>query len=502
MTDYTDSSKDRDIFSSVAAGKFDVESNRKMVANGYCDGWTEETLQEYYAPKKISVFFENLPGFEKKGATFDCSRVAVVKLSNCLNLYYKSGSVWTTSEDVLDQIIYEQTHTVEKCKRDFLEYAKFDEDANALRLDDMNVRYLPVGSKFFDSETGELLDEAPYEELRIFGINRNVDYHPTTVADCDGYLMSTLRAALGDGALEYILRCVGHNLHRLNLTARHLLIIVGKSRSGKGTVLRALSKIGLTDDRRSITPDLEHATQYKELSSSVLPVYPVACANELTKMDWAYGKQILSDDYISVDRKLKQTLSFPVRAFVIATANRMNVSSEAGLRNKITILRTKASYRQEENPNYWEDVEADGYDEFINCILTYSLDKEWNPSMLPESIKEESEQLTNQYIYLDSYLDSWDMDAADIHLEEAYRRMLKFANPDSWTDLYLDNAVNWAKNHGGKANPEGYTGIAYNNLGNILRNISVRVYRGKDGKVWVTGAPTDPEPILEEVSGN
>lgn len=495
----------KELFEHVVAGTT-TKTEVAQLEKGICNDWTQSQLEEEYSAKKVDEFFAKLGKFQKG---MDVSNIAIFgEKSTGLELFYKDEdtNTWTQSNDVLEHIVYNlRKRATPNDVKLVIDFAKHDVNSNALRFNSYRTQCVPVGSQWFDSESGKLLDEQTGEGINMFGFNRNIELMPVFhVKDCKSYLVTTLRDALGCEQLNYVLNCIAYNLFDLNIVDRVFIIIIGASRSGKGTLVEALKRVGICS-QTDFGSDLNSTQEYRELTVKAMSSFPVASANEVNTLNYTMAKSLCSDPSASFNRKYQTSVSVPMRAIVLATANTLPKCAISGVANKLIIVRTNKSYLNSQNPHYWEDVEAEGYDEFISLILNKACQiakSGWTPAKRPKEIEASVEEAKCFYMPYDAFFEHWILDDTETSLQEAYAQGLYFANPSSTDWKQARHASVYASHNRVKGNPEGHYGISYNNFISRFVGLNNIPYRKANG-MYVRGHfPTELIDKLVEKSAS
>jgi len=375
----------------------------------------------------------------KKKALFEVSkRVAIVKD----NMYFSVGGKWVASIKERNRLAY-QALGKSTLFPEVSDYVLYSEDSQKREFESFATRYIAVGSKFFDVERGEMVDDAP-EEFRTFGITKDIEYTPVKFEDCKSLLVTSIANAFGKDNLKYVLLNVAYNLTDNRTADRRALLLVGETRSGKGTLIKALKNIGLCADK-DLSSEFANNDDFFDMLSETIPVYPVVSADECENVNWTTIKKAASDDSMGVNRKGDKQVTVTVRAFIMMTANRVPRSSLTGLKNKIVVVKSEETYKAGVDLDYWDKVEKEGYDEFISLILTMAhtmIEHKWSPTIMPDSVKATNDELISEFLYHDSFYEEWDKTADEnVSIQDAYRAYLYYANPDIGSYDAIKNAV-------------------------------------------------------------
>ena len=393
------------------------------------------------------------------------SKVAVVKDT----MYFQCGGKWVASAKERARITYNALGQSSKFP-ELSDFILYSDESQKQEFDSFKTRYISVGSQFFDVETGEMVDEAP-NEFRTFGFNRDINYTPVKFDDCKSLLMTSLKRAFGNDNLKYALLCVAYNLCDNNTADRRALMFVGESRTGKGTLIKALKNIGICADK-DLSSELSNNDDFFDMLSESVPVYPVVSADECENINWTTVKKLASDDSMGVNRKGEKQMTVTVRGFIMLTANRVPRCSLTGLRNKVVVLNTDTSFKKSVDTDYWDKIEAEGYDEFISLLLTMShmmverkkADDKWTPSIMPESVAKVNKELSAEFLYHDSFFEEWDKTSDErITADDAYRAYLYYANPDIGSYQAIHDAVATSR-LAPASTPKGLSGVSRNNF--------------------------------------
>lgn len=442
-----------------------------------CDEWTEETILsmtknnvEMLERFKKNAALCNLDSKTRNGISKEeAKHAALVEASKKVavvkdNMYFSVGGKWVASAKERAKLAYQALGQSNKFP-ELSDFILYSDESQKLEFDNFKTRFISVGSQFFDIESGEMVDEAPHE-FRTYGINKDINYTPVKFDECKSMLMTTLMNAFGRENLKYALLNVAYNLCDNNTADRRALMFVGESRTGKGTLIKALKNIGICADK-DLSSELSNNDDFFDMLSESIPVYPVVSADECENINWTTVKKLASDDSMGINRKGEKQVTVTVRGFIMFTANRVPRCALTGLKNKVVILNTDTTFKKSQDPDYWEKVEAEGYDEFISLLLTMAhtmVEHKWTPSEMPECVAKVNKELSSEFLYHDSFYEEWDKTSEDrVSVDDAYRAYLFYANPDIGSYEAITNAVAESRITP-TSPPKGLSGVSRNNF--------------------------------------
>lgn len=476
--------------------------------------WTDEELRNKadLSDEDIAKFRKNLidcqkDAKERKAENADAALIIassrVSSYKDAFFVYNPATGLYETGNKAMQRLMYEALGSAKANRWDFIEF-----DPRSMRriVKSLKTNYIRVGSRYFDVVKGEMVDEVP-EEFRTFRIIQDVTYTPVNFDDCHSTLVTDLKKHLGAENLKYVLLSVAYNLTDIRVDKR-ALVIVGEIRTGKGTLIKALKMIGLAADV-NLKGDFESGNRFCDQLGNVAPIYAVISADECGDLDWDFVKVYCSDETINVEPKGEKKFTAATRALPIITMNSAPRSVSDGIVNKLCIMQTEQSFKDNIDPDYFKKIEAEnGFEELINLILTLAHKltvppermpegKQWNPSLMPKLVEKKNDELLKDFIYHDQFISKWDRDETKwTSVKDSYAAYLHYANPDvdfGLIKLKVDELVNTPKSQ-----PEGLAGRSLQNFSSDMKLAGIK---GKMKRVLVKSGEKVEEKVVRGFVG-
>lgn len=434
------------------------------------DKWTRDELC-FLSDEKWELFCKNLENCKKDGkernaendvpALIEASRKVAVFRDTW---YYEVNGIYQTSSDAKRAVVYEAFGTTTKLQR-FDDFIRFDKRSQKQTIRTLATRFIAVGNRYFDVIDGVMVDEPTTEEFRTYKII-DIDYKPVALNDCKSKLVTDLIKHVGKENVRYILLTVAYNLIGLHIADRRALILVGETRTGKGTMNELFRRIGVAP-LTELTSDFRHGNEFCDAYAKVSSLYPVLPIDECETLNMEKIKKICSDPTMQVNLKGEPAITVINRGVPIITTNRVPTTTLTGIHDKVTIIRTTGVQFIKDN-FYFEKLQKSDYDEFVSLILTMAHkltlpDVEWTTATMCEEMQALNDEFLEMNFPHDAFFMHWDKNAdAWTRTEDAYRAYLMWCNPDVALEV-VENEVAVSKIKP-KNNPDGLIGVSRQNF--------------------------------------
>lgn len=434
--------------------------------------WTDEELSPRFTEEEVRRFRKNLEECSKSASerkdAIDEAQLAIA-LKRCVkhgeSVFVNFDGVYFTGTEAIKRLAFEIYGSSRKSDvlSDWLKYSKV-----IRRIDTFHTRYIAVGDKFFDTKTGEMVDEAP-DEFRTFKINRNVDYRPMTLKDCTSKLMRDFIEYLGEENIDFLLHYLAWNLTDLKQN-KFVIYVYGLSRSFKSTFPDVCRIIGLAP-QGSYSSDLRMGNAFQDALGQAIGVFVILPCDDVESINWDTVKAIHTDATIYINQKGVAGYYVPTRGFLYMSTNKLLTTGLEGLVNKLIILHSHKSFAGEiEDVNYLQTLDDNSFEEFICVLLTYAA-SDWNPYHLEGEVAAHNEEKLREIAAHEKFLDEWTNEGVTTCVR-MYAQYLGFVNQMSENDL-MDTAKECVKHPADK--PKGLRGASYGTVRDSLKGRGFKV---------------------------
>lgn len=401
-------------------------------------------------------------------------------------IFYNVNGVWSVSPRARRKVLYDVLESTSDMNK-FLDFLELDDRSQKRVFKTMNINYIPVGDEYFDVKNGKMVHDAPIDELRTYRLP-STNYKPMKLEDCTGQMMLDLIHYIGLENVRYLMLTVAHNLTGLYIADRRTIILVGDTRTGKGTFGEILKRLHLAPDCE-LTHDFAQNNDFCDSYAEVSSLFPVIWVDECESVNMIRIKKISSEMTMQVNIKCEPAMTVLNRGVPILTSNRVPTTSLTGIHEKLTIMKTSGETMPYKDNLYFEKRTQAEYEEFINVLLTMAHKlslapedmpegKQWNPSVMSDEMKQLNNEFLEENFPTDAFFTHWDRNCGEkTKTMDAYFAYLAWCNPDM-TYEQLDAAFQTIKLKPNRV-PDGLVGITERNFVSDAKcRLQVKVLNG------------------------